>query len=306
VIYDVQNNHKTSLIKDVLKPRGTYTLVIVPLVTRGEVIGTIGLDIKDPKRTLDDEEINLLNQVSAQVSTALDQIRLFQAEQRGREAASALLEITQIASSTLDMDQVLMEVSQRSAVAVQAYRSAIILYDDQQKTLTPIMYQFADPTKRGTGLLTSFNTMKVENATKLPLIKNLFKALKPMLINGQNHDGDLPDDWKDMFGPEVLLIPMVSQDQAIGLMVFDKADKTISNANLFEQTVRRAERERLVADITSKVRASNDPQTILQTAVRELRQALGAKHAQVLMETKTEKPTDNPESNGAEDNRQSE
>jgi transcriptional regulator with GAF, ATPase, and Fis domain len=220
-----------------------------------------------------------------------------------------------------------MEVSQRSAVAVQAYRCAIVLYDDEQETLKPIMYQFADPTKRGTGLLTSFNTMKVEKATNMPLFKNLFKNLKPMILDGQDTVGELPDDWKEMFGPELLLVPMVSQDQAIGLMAFDKADQsanfsqenielaqtitgqvatTISNANLFEQTVRRAERERLVAEITSKVRASNDPQTILQTAVRELRQALGAKHAQVMMETKKEKKTDTPETNGSEDNRQSE
>ena len=49
---------------------------------------------------------------------------------------------------------------------------------------------------------------------------------------------------------------------------------TIENANLFSQTVHRAKQERLVTEITTRLRASNDPRTILQTAMSELRNAL--------------------------------
>jgi GAF domain-containing protein len=49
---------------------------------------------------------------------------------------------------------------------------------------------------------------------------------------------------------------------------------TIENANLFEQAVTRAERERQITDITAKIRASNDPQVIMDTAIAELRAAL--------------------------------
>ena len=49
----------------------------------------------------------------------------------------------------------------------------------------------------------------------------------------------------------------------------------LENARLLEQTQQRAERERVIADITAQVRSSMDPATILQTAVRELGAALG-------------------------------
>jgi hypothetical protein len=53
---------------------------------------------------------------------------------------------------------------------------------------------------------------------------------------------------------------------------------------LLAETQRRAERERLVADITTKMRAINDPQAILETAAAELRSALRVKSVQVRLQ----------------------
>ena len=57
----------------------------------------------------------------------------------------------------------------------------------------------------------------------------------------------------------------------------------LENARLMDEVKRRAERERLASEITAKVRASNDPQIILQTAIKELRQVLQAPKAQILV-----------------------
>ena len=57
------------------------------------------------------------------------------------------------------------------------------------------------------------------------------------------------------------------------------------NARLFDETSRRAERERLVSDITSKIRSVNDPQAMMQTAMEELRKALGASRVEVIPQT---------------------
>jgi GAF domain-containing protein/HAMP domain-containing protein len=64
--------------------------------------------------------------------------------------------------------------------------------------------------------------------------------------------------------------------------VADQVGLAIENARLIEETQRRAEREHLVAEITGRLRASNDPQTILQTAALELRQALHARQARFI------------------------
>jgi GAF domain-containing protein len=64
--------------------------------------------------------------------------------------------------------------------------------------------------------------------------------------------------------------------------VAERVALSAENARLFEETTRRAERERLVSDITSKVRSFNDPQAMIQTAAEELRKALGATRVEVI------------------------
>jgi GAF domain-containing protein len=53
-------------------------------------------------------------------------------------------------------------------------------------------------------------------------------------------------------------------------------------ARLFEKTMQRAERERKVLEITGRIRATNDPQEMLEIAVAELQRSLGATRAQII------------------------
>lgn len=66
--------------------------------------------------------------------------------------------------------------------------------------------------------------------------------------------------------------------------VADQVALALENARLFTQTARRAERERKVLQITSKIREHNDPQAMLRVAVEELQKALGATRAQVVLQ----------------------
>jgi GAF domain-containing protein len=67
--------------------------------------------------------------------------------------------------------------------------------------------------------------------------------------------------------------------------VADRVALSAENARLFEETTRRAERERLVSDITVKIRSTNDPDTMIQLALEELKQALGASNVQLVPHT---------------------
>ncbi len=56
----------------------------------------------------------------------------------------------------------------------------------------------------------------------------------------------------------------------------------LENARLLETTLRRAERERKALEITGRIRAATDPQTMLDIAMEELQRALGASHVQIV------------------------
>jgi GAF domain-containing protein len=59
----------------------------------------------------------------------------------------------------------------------------------------------------------------------------------------------------------------------------------IANARLIEQIRRQVDRERLLYEVTSKIRRSTDMQTIMETTTKELAKALGAQRAQIKVGT---------------------
>ena len=68
--------------------------------------------------------------------------------------------------------------------------------------------------------------------------------------------------------------------------VADRVAVIAENARLFDETTRRAERERLVTDITTKIRTTNDPQAMIETAINELREALKVSRIEVVPQKK--------------------
>lgn len=113
-----------------------------------------------------------------------------------------------------------------------------------------------------------------------------------------------------------LLVPIEVRGQQIGIIRLRKAaqsgswntDETqfiqqvsqqlgaaLESARLFQDTQRKAERERITSQIVSRMRSTNDPQTIMQTAVQELRQALGVHKAQLYIQDAQPAP---PNGNG--------
>ncbi|HWQ84600.1 MAG TPA: GAF domain-containing protein, partial [Anaerolineales bacterium] len=101
-------------------------------------------------------------------------------------------------------------------------------------------------------------------------------------------------------------VPWSQQDRELLLESARQIALALENARLLEETRQRAERERIAGQISTRLRMSNDPQQILQTAVSELKQALHAHKAQALIAPRSPKPdpsiqsSDNPEKPPAE------
>lgn len=64
----------------------------------------------------------------------------------------------------------------------------------------------------------------------------------------------------------------------------DQLSVALESARLFEETQRRAAQERLVSEVTSHMRQSLDVDTVLRTAVSQIRQALNLESAEVRLE----------------------
>ncbi|MFN2144574.1 MAG: GAF domain-containing protein [Anaerolineales bacterium] len=275
--------------------RKKFSLILLPLMSRDEVMGYILMEDPDENKALDAEENDLFNQISAQVSTAVESARLFTAEQQGRMSAAALLEITQIASASLDINRVLNQATTRSAQAIQAQRCSILLLDPREKIYPLVSIDNSGEAMEGEDW--EHFQDAVDKTYKQTSIRTLAANLRqPLIINDLDNFTTLPLDWAvELETVSMMSIPLISQNKVIGTMIYTQTnpDKhfqenqidlaqtiagqiatTIENANLFEQAVTRAERERQIIEITAKIRSTNDPQQIMNTAISELRAAL--------------------------------
>ena len=69
------------------------------------------------------------------------------------------------------------------------------------------------------------------------------------------------------------------QERALIEAIVTQAALTLDSARLFDETQRLAGRERLINEITARIRATTSVPAILQTAARELASALSVPHA---------------------------
>jgi PAS domain S-box-containing protein len=72
-----------------------------------------------------------------------------------------------------------------------------------------------------------------------------------------------------------------AEDRALMEAVGEQLAQALEGARLFADTQRRAERERLISEISAQIRASTDVRDILETAAVQLGQALGTSRASI-------------------------
>jgi PAS domain S-box-containing protein len=72
-----------------MKARNVESLMLIPLLARGTLIGNIGLSSREPGREFTPAEATLAETVAGQLAGAIETARLFDEAQRAREAAEA-------------------------------------------------------------------------------------------------------------------------------------------------------------------------------------------------------------------------
>jgi PAS domain S-box-containing protein len=93
VIHNALSDIRVKSMWEVYKRRGTRSVMIVPLLTRGNAIGTIGLPAKDPEHIFSQNEIDLAETIASQISTAVDNARLYAQIEKALDVAESDLEI---------------------------------------------------------------------------------------------------------------------------------------------------------------------------------------------------------------------
>jgi signal transduction histidine kinase/DNA-binding response OmpR family regulator/HAMP domain-containing protein len=89
VVSQAQVSSLTKPIHELLRARRTECLMIVPLLARGEVIGTIYVDTTSVHRVFTPAEVTLAETIAVQIASTIENARLFTEMEEAKEAAEA-------------------------------------------------------------------------------------------------------------------------------------------------------------------------------------------------------------------------
>lgn len=85
-----RDDEMSETYRQTLERRGIVSVMVVPLVARDTVIGTVGIDSSDPARHFSDSEQVLLETIASQIAGAVDNAQLFEEQKKATELAQSL------------------------------------------------------------------------------------------------------------------------------------------------------------------------------------------------------------------------
>ena len=126
-VRDVRNEPRWKNVPSVDVDRFT-SMLSVPLVSRDEVIGVMNVQTVEP-RDFDRTEIDFLQTIANQVAGIIEKGRLQRESERKLREVSALFEVSNVLTSTLDLDEVLSLIVDRLVRVYPGAAGAILLRD---------------------------------------------------------------------------------------------------------------------------------------------------------------------------------
>ena len=223
----------------------THTEGAIPMRSRGRVLGALTVQSR-MAAAFNQDTITVFQTMADQIATALDNAQLFAESQAALKAQRrAYGELTRQGWQNL----------------LQA-RPDLVAFVSQQSAIQPVPQTWSPDM-----VTASQNGQIVRSDDKTIAIPIVLRDQVLGVVRLRKNESD--GKWTD---------------EEIGLMdtLVDQLESALETARLYEDTQKAAARERLVTEISSKIRASNDPQEMLQTAVLELRTALQAHRAQIV------------------------
>lgn len=275
----------------------------VPIKVRGQTIGVLDLQEVDDERAWSEDEIALIQTVADQLGQALEGARLFEQSQSSLAATQTLFETSRSLAAAQDVEEIWLAVVD-AARQRQADACGLFLFDTREgKTAKELVLV--------TGWDQYHHPPSLQIGTRWPFLDHL-RSDRPFIITDVAQAPDLdPATWELLLSTgfsAFLLQPIAVRGRWFGMLIIlhltpyvfhkteidfyralaDQAALALEGHQLLDETQRRAEREQLIRQITDKVRATSDLETILQTTVQELSKAMGLPRAFVRLGTEAE------------------
>jgi transcriptional regulator with GAF, ATPase, and Fis domain len=134
---------KNATVRFFAKALETRSLLVVPIILNGKVLGLLGLHgVHEPRIWLD-EEVSFLESIAQQIAAGYQYTRLYVAQEQDSNRTKALLEIANILNSHSDFGEVSSKVLERAIELVGADYGALGVLDSSGKKISLAAFKSA-------------------------------------------------------------------------------------------------------------------------------------------------------------------
>ena len=282
--------HDATYFANPLLPE-TRAEVGIPLKVGQRILGA--LDVQSTQAfSFVQEDISVLRILADQMAIAVMNSELFADTQEHLSQSRLLHHVTTAAASGTTLEEALAGAVQGLQVTLGGDRVSILLADKDHKALT--IKSFVGYSEEVSQLVVPFG----EGITGWVAVHQ-----QPQRINDVAQDPRYIQAGSNVHSE--LAVPLLYRGELLGVLnvesdqtgAYNENDEEmlgtlggslaaiIANARLIEQVRRQVDRERLLYDVTSKIRRSTDMQTIITSTATELSKALGARRTQIRIGT---------------------
>ncbi len=203
-IRPVSNDYLENMVEQRLQ-----SIMILPLLSRGQVIGTIAVETTQPDRIFTPAELELAETVAGQIAGVIEHARLFDTEQRQRQIAESLQEVVTILSSSLEQEIVLEKILAQLGRVIRYDGAGVLLREGGELVISA-----------GTDFTGGFIGAKISLAELDPVVR-VFKQQQAIIIADVHAD----PHWKIWPAGEKIRgwmgVPLSTSTKTIGALTVD-------------------------------------------------------------------------------------
>jgi PAS domain S-box-containing protein len=267
----------------------TQSELAIPLKAGEQILGA--LDVQSTQvNAFSEEDIGVLRILADQLAIAVFNANLFARTEESLSQHRSLHVITTAAASKETVEDALVSTVQELRNTLFGERAAIFMVNERHELDLHASAGFQRPSLSVTRIPLGKGAIGQAAQEKQAMRIDDTAVLEDRLILDENSRSQL-------------IVPILFSNNLLGVIdvessevaAFDEEDQEIlatlasnlgailTSVNLLSQVRRQMERQRLLYDITSKIRRAVDVSTVLQTSAIEIGKALGAKRTHIAL-----------------------
>jgi diguanylate cyclase (GGDEF)-like protein len=249
---DAQNDPRLTAVRDLMVNQKIIGILIVPLIVRGEVIGTFGCDVLVKGKTFSREEIDLAETLANFVAGRIEQAQLLEREKKRSKEFSMLHDTTLAISQSYELPVLLEQIVERATWLLDSSAGMLYLVNSEAGILECKVSFNSFQDQVGTTLRIGEGAAGIVAQTAYPLIIPNYAAWnhKPEIYSGIDTPFavlSVPVIWQSQVKGVIQLIrdkdgsdPYESKDASLLSLFSSQVAISLENTKLYQEVQRMA------------------------------------------------------------------